>query len=124
MLEDGDTLASSAIAYVEFRSAVARLRRMRAMSASDFGQVKSSFEVDWQGYFTVEPTRELLHTAGNLADQYGLRSYGAVHLASYRKMAVDLGVNHVEFSGFDQALNRAAQSLRRSLLRKERTAQS
>lgn len=116
VVETSDVIATSWLAYVEFRGALARRRRERALGAREFSKVKQELEADWPRYFAVRATPEVCRIAGEFAERYRLRAYDSVHLASYHLVAGRMGVRHVEFSGFDAALNRAAHSLRRVLM--------
>jgi hypothetical protein len=59
----------------------------------------------------VSPGREF-------AERYRLRAYDSVHLAAFAELAREAGVRETRFSSFDTALNRAARSLGRMLLRR------
>ena len=118
LLDASDEIATSWLTYTEFRAALARRRRERAITARALTLAKEDFEADWPRYFAIRPTPALCRTAGGLAERYQLRAYDSVHLASYGHIVERVGVRQVEFSGFDAALNRAAHSLRRRLLRK------
>jgi len=65
-------------------------------------------------------TSGLCRRAGDLAERYRLRAYDSVHLASFADVAAVAGVADTVFSSYDDALNRAARSLRRSLARATR----
>jgi predicted nucleic acid-binding protein len=62
-------------------------------------------------------TSALCRLAGEFAERYRLRAYDSVHLAAFAEVAGEAGVRHTRFSSFDDALNRAARSLRRTLIR-------
>jgi uncharacterized protein len=106
-------VATSPLAYPEFRAALARRRRERALSAADFTRTKKAFEADWSHYVTVDVTSALCREAGALAERYRLRGYDSVHLASYAHVARSPGAPDARFSSFDDRLNRAARSLAR-----------
>jgi predicted nucleic acid-binding protein len=55
--------------------------------------------------------------AGEFAERYRLRAYDSVHLAAFAEVAHEAGVRDTRFSSFDDALNRAARSLSRTLAR-------
>jgi predicted nucleic acid-binding protein len=118
LLEASDLVATSWLTYPECRAALARRRRERTLSARDFARAKQDFERDWPQYSAVRLTADLCRHAGELAERYRLRALDGLHLASYHQLAGNLGVRQVEFSGFDTALNRAAHSLRRTLLKR------
>ena len=117
-LVDGATIvATSCIAYPETRAALARRRREGALRRATFVSAKQAFEADWPTYLALEVTMGLCHEAGELAERYRLRGYDSVHLASFAEIGRRAGARQVRFSSFDEALNRAARSLRRRLAR-------
>ena len=110
-------VATSVIAYAEARSALARLRREGALPPAAFTSVKRVLDKDWLSYLTLDVTGAISQAAGDLAEQYRLRGYDSVHLASFLEVARRAGAGETEFSSFDDRLNRAAQSVARSLAR-------
>lgn len=110
-------VATSSIAYTETRAALARRRRERALRPAAFASAKKTFEAEWPKYFTVEVTSALCRQAGEFAERYRLRAYDAVHLAAFAEIAREAGVRETRFSSFDNGLNKAARSLRRTLTR-------
>lgn len=110
-------VATSTIAYTETRAALARRRRERALTAGAFASAKKTFDADWPKYFVIEVTVVLCREAGALAEHYRLRAYDSVHLAAFAETAREAGVRNTHLSSFDVALNRAAISLRRTLMR-------
>ena len=117
-LVDGATVvATSSIAYTETRAALARRRRERALRPGAFASAKKAFEAEWPKYFTVEVTSGLCRQAGEFAERYRLRAFDSVHLAAFAEVAREAGVRDTRFSSFDRALNRAARSLARMLIR-------
>ena len=65
----------------------------------------------------MEVTLTLCREAGEFAERYRLRAYDSVHLAAFAEVAREAGVRKTRFSSFDNALNRAARSLGRTLTR-------
>ncbi len=117
-LVDGATVvATSAIAYTETRAALARRQRDRTLRGAAFATTKKAFESDWPKYLAVEVTAALCREAGELAERFRLRAYDSVHLAAFAEVAREAGVQDTHFSSFDDALNRAARSLGRRLVR-------
>lgn len=110
-------VATSSIAYTETRAALARRRRERALRPAAFASAKKTFEAEWPKYLTIEVTSALCRQAGELAERYRLRAYDSMHLAAFAEMAREAGVRESRFSSFDDALNRAAQTVRRTLTR-------
>ena len=108
-------VATAAIAYAETRGALARCRRERVLGPKAFASAKKAFEAEWPKYFAVEVTSALCRQAGEFAERYQLRAYDSVHLAAFADVARESGVRDTRFSSFDNALNRAERSLRRTL---------
>ena len=107
-----DIVATSVVAYAEMRAALARLRRDRLLSPASFGIAKRRFERDWPSYLAIDVTDATSRTAGQLAEQYGLRGFDSLHLASFVEILErsDEG-DDVQFSSFDARLNAAARRL-------------
>ena len=110
-------VATSRLAYPETRAALARRRRERALTAAAFRRALRAFEDDWPRYLAVEVSASICRVAGDLAERYRLRAYDAVHLASYLEIAGRAGVSELQFSSFDERLDRAAEAAVRVLAR-------
>lgn len=117
LVESAAIVATATIAYTETRAALARRRRERALRPAAFASAKKTFDDEWPKYFTIEMMPALCRQAGDLAERYRLRAYDSVHLAAFAEIARAAGVRETHFSSFDNALNRAARSLRRTLTR-------
>jgi predicted nucleic acid-binding protein len=117
LVDAAKVVATSSIAYTETRAALARRRRERAFRPAAFRSAKKTFEAEWPKYFIIEVTSALCRQAGEFAERYRLRAYDSVHLATFADVAREAGVRETRFSTFDDALNRAAESLRRTLSR-------
>lgn len=52
------------------------------MSARELATAKAQFEQHWQRLEVIEPSRELIESAGELSESLGLRGYDAVQLVS------------------------------------------
>ena len=77
----------------------------------------SRIAAEWPRYLTIEVTSALCRQAGDFAEQNRLRAYDSRHLAAFAEVAREAGVRDTRFSSFDNALNRAARSVRRTLTR-------
>ena len=117
LVDAASVVATTAIAYTETRAALARRRRERVLGLKASASAKKAFEAEWPKYFTVEVTSALCRQAGEFAERYRLRAYDSVHLAAFAEVAREAGVRDTRFSSFDNALNRAARSLGRTLAR-------
>jgi hypothetical protein len=105
-----DQIASNLLAYVETRAALARKHRMRQLSDADLDRSKIAFETDWKGFIKIPADADTVRRASDLAEQYRLRAYDAIHLASadrlYRETRARIG-----FLCFDATLNSAGAKL-------------
>lgn len=117
LVDSATVVATSSIAYPETRAALARRRRERLLRPAGFASAKKTFEADWPRYLVIEVTSALCRQAGEFAERYLLRAYDGVHLAAFAELARGAGVRDTRFSSFDNALNRAERSLRRTLTR-------
>ena len=120
LVDKTDTVCTSPVAYAETRATFARLRRADQLDASAFASAKREFEAYWPTYLTVNVTDSLCREAGELAEQFGLRGFHGIHLASFAQVAREAGIAETSFSSFDDRLNEAARRLRRILARRGR----
>lgn len=104
-------VATHLIAYAEMRAALAKMRRMKRISAAELNKIKRAFERDWQNAVHVHPTELLIRRAGELAEQHALRGYDSVHLAAAETLANTSAPLPLIFAGFDDALNDAARKV-------------
>jgi predicted nucleic acid-binding protein len=114
-VERADQIASSLLAYAETRAALARKFRMRQIGVAGFDRAKADFESDWKGFIKMPADPETVRRAGNLAGQFRLRAYDAIHLATAERLYSDTR-SQIGFACFDAALNRAASTLGLTLL--------
>ncbi len=117
LVDAASVVATSSIAYTETWAAMARRRRERALRPAAFASARKTFEAEWPKYFVVDVTLALCRQAAGFAERYRLRAYDSVHLAAFAEVAREAGVRDTRFSSFDHSLNRAAQSLGRTLTR-------
>lgn len=107
---EAEQIGSSVLAYAETRAVLARKYRMRQIDGAGFGRSKTDFESDWKGFIKMPADPEIVRRAGDLAEQFRLRAYDAIHLATadrlYRETQARVG-----FACFDGALKRAASTL-------------
>lgn len=81
-VEDAESVATSAVAYPEARSAFARLERDGHLSPEEHRTIVADLDGEWPSYEVVDVTRDLAGIAGALAARHLLRGFDAVHLAS------------------------------------------
>jgi predicted nucleic acid-binding protein len=107
--EDALKLATSRVAYSEFRAMLARSRRSGRIGDADFASIRSRFEIDWGEMLILDVTDHLVRLAGDLADQQNLRGFDAIHLASALETR-EVSSSEVKFSTADRHLRDAAAS--------------
>jgi hypothetical protein len=72
---------SSTLAYPEGRAALALARRLERLT-DGYPTTVTSFETVFESLEAIDPGRQTVLRAGELAEQHALRGYDAVHLAS------------------------------------------
>jgi predicted nucleic acid-binding protein len=94
LLEEGDSHVAddlwdasdrtmvSRIAHPEARAALAAAARAGRLTLPEMTQVKNRFHRLWRQLRLIELGKDIAKSAGDLAEQYGLRCYDAVHLSS------------------------------------------
>jgi predicted nucleic acid-binding protein len=107
-LQQATVAATSTLAYVEARSALARRRREGGLAATEYRRAVRSLDADWVHYQRVRVTDQLIHKAAETAESFQLRAYDAVHLASALTIAARLETL-VVFVCWDAGLEEAAR---------------
>lgn len=112
LADQATTLVTSIVAYAEACAAFGRLRRMRAVTATAAVDLAKRLDADWPRFLTIAVSDDLARRAGALADQFGLRGFDAIHLASFELVLerADEG-DDVHFSCADETLTKAAKKL-------------
>lgn len=115
-VDEATVIATSSVAYAEARVTLARKRREGVFSDEDLREAVAALDGDWHTFETLTATDNTASLAGNLAEEYALRGFDAVHLASallVREAAlaeVEEGAEDtVRFLSFDGGLSQAAQ---------------
>jgi predicted nucleic acid-binding protein len=108
-LDEASAAATSLIAYAEARATFARLRRLGGITPAGLRLAKRDFDTDWLVWAIVPPSMSLCRAAGDLAEEYGLRGFDSVHLATFLQLTTTER-SEVRFSSFDRNLSRAATS--------------
>lgn len=108
-------VATSVVTYAESRAALARLRREEALTAAKLKAAKRQLDEQWPSFVTILATDALCQAAADLAEQYALRGFDSIHLASYAEVAKRAGPSETQFSSFDDRLNAAARKLSQRL---------
>jgi uncharacterized protein len=80
--DEADRVVSSRLVYAEGRAALAMACRLKRIDERQLRTVVEDFEVLTRQIDIVEVTKNLVLQAGALAEQFDVRGYDAVHLAS------------------------------------------
>jgi uncharacterized protein len=105
--DEADRVVSSRLVYAEGRAALSMARCMNRVDDEGRRSAVQEFESLHEQLDLVELTESLVRDAGVLADQFALRGYDAVHLASAR-LVHD---SDMVLAARDQNLLKAAQAL-------------
>ena len=108
-------VTTSVVAYPEVRAALAKLRRSGDLRPAKLAMAKRDFEAQWPAILSLEVTAALGREAGEFAEQYALRGFDALHLASFAEIARRADITDTRFSSFDDRLNKAARDVARRL---------
>ena len=102
-----EPVATSRLSEVETASALARLAREGAMSAAERDRALERLTEDFQGFWVVETTREVVALARTLLLEHPLRAGDALQLASCAYLRRELSEN-MPMVVFDERLLDAA----------------
>ncbi|MDK2896290.1 MAG: hypothetical protein PWP04_410 [Candidatus Atribacteria bacterium] len=108
-IEKVEVVATSRIAYVEARAGFSRKLREGELKKREYRQVVEDFERDWVNYFIMEVSEDVARLGGSLTEDYPLRGFDALHLASALILQNRVR-SGVYFLCFDEQLKRAAQA--------------
>jgi uncharacterized protein len=111
LIEQGENIATSKLAYPEILSAFGRKHRAGELARGPFQGLVDQFLADWNSVFVVELHDELLPTVKLLLAKYPLKGADTVHLSSalWLKRAVQIDLT---FVASDITLLKAAQGER------------
>jgi predicted nucleic acid-binding protein len=107
-LGESEVVACAAIGYAELRAALARAARDGRIAATDRARTRVLVDQLWNGVAEVPVDAALIRHAGDLAEQYGLRGYDAVHLAALLALG---GPGEARLACWDEELADVARGL-------------
>lgn len=107
-VEDSQIVATSIIAYAEARAAFARKFRAKAIKESVYMKIVLTLDNDWENYFVLNVSQDIIKLAGSLCEKYWLRGFDALHLAS-ASIINESVTGKVHFCCSDSKLNEAAR---------------
>jgi uncharacterized protein len=99
--------ATSVVAYVEARAAIAAAARDRRIDPAAVDSRRIELDRRWRQCEPVALDDQLLRLAGSIADSDGLRALDAIHLAT----ALQLGISRTVFVTWDRRLAASAARL-------------
>jgi hypothetical protein len=105
--DEADRVVSSRLVYAEGRAALAMAHRMDRIDEPRLRNAVGDFEILHEQLDLVEVTDRLVRDAGALAEEFGLRGYDAVHLASAKLV----GDPDLVLAAGDQSLIAAARQV-------------
>jgi uncharacterized protein len=100
-------IATSLIAYVETRAALARKHRIGEIDGAALRLHKWEFERDWRRLHRLPVDAPTVRRAGEIAEQHHLRAYDALHLATADLLRAAIH-SPVTFACADTVLSAAA----------------
>jgi uncharacterized protein len=77
-----DSVLAARLLYPEARAVLAAAQRSGRVARGLYRGRKAALDELWREFDVVEITPALAQSAGDLAEQFGLRGYDAVHLAA------------------------------------------
>lgn len=105
---NAEDVASSAIAYAEVVSALARNFHEGKITEDEYQDSLAGFQSDWEAITQIEVTKVLVLSGQLLKANKGLRAMDALHLASALTVRQ---VKPIQFLSFDTFLNSIAKNL-------------
>ena len=107
LIADAEQFGTALISRAEVSAALAKAVRMQWVSVEEGRKVLAAFRTDWTSIFRLNIRDVTVQRADELAWQFGLRGYDAVHLAT-ALVWQEASNSLVTLATFDEALWRAA----------------
>jgi len=107
-VQAADIVATSILSYAEARADLSRKFREKGIDEKEYERVKKELDMDWEHYFVLNLTSDLVKSAGDLSEKHALRGFDALHLASAVEIK-RLTSLPVTFSSSDARLRSAAR---------------
>ena len=108
-----DLVITSILAHAEVCAALAMASRLGRLAESDNTRAEVYWESMWRSASIVEVTRDVVETAGSLAERHQHRGFDAIHLASASVVSPTLLI----VATWDQHLSDAAVAMGYSVAR-------
>lgn len=101
-------IVTSFVAYAETTAAIYQKKREAELADTLIREIVGSFRRDWESFILVEVNDELNGYIDRVVEEYPLRGFDAIHLASALAIREMLPEDFV-FACFDDRLARAAR---------------
>lgn len=101
-------VVSSSVAYAETIATMYRKQQETGLDDKIIQEVRDTFKTDWNSFIRVEVTKDLNQYVDKVLQQYFLRGFDAIHLASALMIHERFPLNFF-FACFDQRLDQAAK---------------
>lgn len=98
-------MRTTAVAHVEARSALARMRKGNRISPAQLRRALEALDALWQTLYVHAVTDKVIQAAGQAALNHALRAYDAIHLAGALAFAEG---EEIAFACWDRELSEAA----------------
>jgi len=82
IVDKGEIMATSKLAYPEIYASLGRKRREKALTQKDYHSAVGDFESDWREFLIIEFQDELLPLMKQLVWKHSLKGADLVHLSS------------------------------------------
>jgi len=115
-ISNSEMVFTHLIAYTEIRAALARAERENRIDQSQKSQIIEAIEVDWATFNIIQPVEMLIRRAALHCEQFSLRGFDSIHLASAEAISIQMMSKETIFACFDRKLNKSARSLGMSIL--------
>lgn len=99
-------IAVSTVVYAEARAGLARRLREGDFTDQEHRDMVAALDEDWRTFDRLHVSSLIAYYAGQLAQQYALRGYDAIHLALAKRFAQRF--EELRFMAFDRRLANAA----------------
>ncbi len=109
LVENCTVVATSIISYAEARAAFAKKFREKGFEEKAYRQIIKDLNRDWENYFILNISEDIVKSAGNLSEKHGLKGFDALHLSSALFLKKNSSLSIV-FSCSDLRLKKAARS--------------
>lgn len=101
-------VSTSRIAYAEAISAFVRCKNEKVFSKHNYDKCIAGFKSDWEMYFVMEATEQVVKIAGDLIEDHGIRGFDSIHLASAVVLRKEINQS-IDFLCWDYRLLEAAK---------------